>query len=192
MSTITGARERTLVLHGERTWAEHLLLAGAMACVTGLAAQVRIPLPGTPVPLTGQVFAVLLCGLLLRDRWAGASQALYLGLGAAGMPWFSGPAGGLGVLGGPTGGYIMGFIPAAMLAAWGARRYQASGRAAELAALLVAAVGVIYVFGAFHLAWWLGRGLGTGFLLGTAPFVAGDLVKVALATAIGVRILPRP
>ena len=88
-----------------------LSLALGIACLAGLLAQVRFVLPWSPVPVTGQTFAVLLAGVLLGRWWGGISMAVYVGLGIAGVPWFQGLNGGLGYLAGPTGGYIVGFIP---------------------------------------------------------------------------------
>jgi len=81
-----------------------LSLALGMAALTGLLAQVRIPLPWTPIPITGQTFAVLLAGVLLGRRWGGIGMAIFAGLGFAGLPWFSGWESGLGA----TRGYIIG------------------------------------------------------------------------------------
>ena len=91
-----------------------LALAVSIACLTGLVAQIRVLLPWSPVPVTGQTFAVLLAAVLLGRWWGGISMAIYGGLGAAGLPWFSGWSGGVGYLAGPTGGYIIGFILAAL------------------------------------------------------------------------------
>ena len=90
-----------------------VILSIGMACILGLCAQIKFGLPWTPVPVTGQTFAVLLAGILLGSRWGAASVLLYICAGAAGVPWFSGWTGGTAVLIGPTAGYIAGFIPAA-------------------------------------------------------------------------------
>ena len=90
-------------------WYYGLLLSLGLACFTGVLAQIRVVLPWTPVPVTGQVFAVLLCGVLGGRRWGTASQMIYVGLGAAGVPWLAGFASGLTA----TGGYLFGFILAA-------------------------------------------------------------------------------
>jgi biotin transport system substrate-specific component len=79
-----------------------VILAVSFACVTGLLAQVRFYLPGSPIPLTGQTFAVVLSAVLLGKWWGGVSQSIYLGVGMAGVPWFAGMNGGLGYLAGPT------------------------------------------------------------------------------------------
>ena len=98
-----------------------LAMALGMAVLTGLLAQARIQLPWSPVPITGQTFAVLLAGVLLGRRWGGISLAAYVGIGAAGVPWFAPQAGmpifsagGIGILTGATGGYLIGFILAAL------------------------------------------------------------------------------
>ena len=88
-----------------------LVLAFSMAVMTGLLAQVKMYFPWTPIPITGQVFAVLLAGVLLGKYWGGISQAIYLVLGILGIPWF---AGGYASIVGPTGGYIIGFVFAAL------------------------------------------------------------------------------
>ena len=87
-------------------------LAFCFALLTGLLAQFRFYLPGTPVPVTGQVFGVLLSGVIL-GLWGGVSLCIYIGVGVAGMPWFAGFNSGLAYITGPTGGYILGFVIAA-------------------------------------------------------------------------------
>jgi biotin transport system substrate-specific component len=67
-----------------------VVLAFGFACLTGLLAQVRFYLPWTPVPITGQTFAVMLAAILLGRYWGGISQGMYVGIGAAGAPWFAG------------------------------------------------------------------------------------------------------
>ena len=86
-----------------------ITLALLMAGLTGLLAQVRIVLPFTPVPLTGQTFGVLLAGVLLGRKWGGISLAIYTILGIAGVPWLNGATSGLTA----TGGYLIGFVLAA-------------------------------------------------------------------------------
>jgi len=86
---------------------QKVALALGMAGLTGLLAQARAYLPGTPVPITGQTLAVLLAGVMLGKWWGGLSQAIYAGLGVAGLPWFAGWSGGISHLAGPTGGYII-------------------------------------------------------------------------------------
>jgi biotin transport system substrate-specific component len=154
-----------------------LILTGAL--FTALLAQVRIPLPFTPIPITGQTFAVLLIGVTLGSRRGLASMTLYLLLGGLGMPFFAGGQGGLTYLTGPTLGYLLGFVAAAWLSGRLAER--GLERRIQTAWLpFLAATLVIYACGAGWLA--LSLGIQKAFVLGILPFVVGDLLKIALAT----------
>ena len=108
---------KRLIMERENLLARKILLSVAMAAVTGLLAGIRIPLPFTPIPLTGQVLGVLLAGLFLEGSFAGLSQALYLFIGLSGIPWFSGwsSLSFATFAVNPTSGYLVGFIPAAFL-----------------------------------------------------------------------------
>ena len=101
-----------------------ITLALLMAGLTGLLAQVRIALPFTPVPLTGQTFAVLLAGVVLGRKWGGVSLAIYAILGVAGVPWFNGGTSGLSA----TGGYLIGFVLAALFLGYYTDKYAKSRR----------------------------------------------------------------
>lgn len=191
MSTMALARDRAFAWRDEQTWSMRLVLAGAMAIVTGLTAQVALPLPFTPVPVTGQVFAVLMAGVLLGGSWGGVSQALYVCLGALGLSWFNGWTGGPAALAGPTGGYLIGFTPAAIFIGYATSRPSIRRRLLPTFGVMMVGVAIIYFFGALHLHWWLGRDMGRTFLLGVAPFVAVDVVKAFAAAAIGVKLLPQ-
>lgn len=149
------------------------------AALTALGARVAVPLPGTPVPFTFQVLAVLLAGYLLGPTAGAASQALYLAAGVAGLPVFA-AGGGAAYLLGPTGGHLMAFPLAAALV--GVATIHRSGVAWH-AAGLAAGVAAIYLGGAA----WLGlvAGREAAFAAGVAPFLAMDALKAALALAIG-------
>jgi len=172
-------------------------LAVGFAGLTGVAAQVRVPLPFTPVPITLQTFAVLLAGIVLGTRWGGLSQALYVGAGLGGVPWFQGGTAGLGHLLGPTGGYLVGFVAAVAVVGAVTDRWPRARRLPGLVAtLLVANFVVIYGCGLPWLFVWLTAVKGAGvtlpglFTLGFLPFVPGDLVKLGAATAIGRAVAP--
>jgi len=169
-------------------------LTVAAAALTGLAAQIRIPLPFTPVPATGQVFAVLLSGALLGAAWGGASQLLYVGLGAAGVPWFSGWAAGLPF--GPTAGYLLGFVPAAAFVGWASDRFAGARSFVPQVFLMLCAVGIIYLFGAIGFSATTGAGLKTTLALAVGPFIAVDCAKAIAAAAISSALTaeksPRP
>ncbi len=175
-----------------------LALALAMAGTTGLAAQVQIPLPWTPVPITGQTLAVLLSGVLLGRWWGGLSQAMYVAMGVAGVPWFAGWTGGHGALIGPTGGYLLGFVLAALFLGHFTDLYvRARGFVSSLALLLFANFFLIHLPGLVQLRLWLelvggaAPSLGDLLWMGTLPFVAGDLAKIAAAAALVKAISPK-
>lgn len=154
-----------------------LLVAGA-SLATALAAQVAFPLPWSPVPVTGQTFAVLLSGAVLGARRAFLAQALYVTEGALGLPVFAGGAAGIATLLGPTGGYLVAFPFAAALTGFLAERGWDRRFATMLAALLLGSA-VIFAAGLAGLARFLPASqlLGAGLL----PFIPGDLVKSSLA-----------
>ena len=162
-----------------------------MAALTGLLAQVRIQLPFTPVPLTGQVLAVLLAGVLLGRSYGGLSQALYVGLGAAGLPWFAGFSSGFGVLTGATGGFLVGFVVAATLLGYLNDRYVAVRRFWPQMYLMGLAVAVIYACGACQFALVWHAGLKETILLAVLPFAPGDMLKAVIAARISTALLPK-
>ena len=151
------------------------------AALVAAAAQIAIPLPGTPVPMTLQPLAVLMVGGLL-GRWLGASSLLvYLALGAAGLPVFT-PVGlpGIARLIGPTGGYLLAYPVAAFavgaLAGDGART-------ARLALAALVGIVLIHLGGLAQLLLLTGS-VGGALRLGTLPFLVGDLIKVAVAVLV--------
>ena len=175
-----------------------LALALGMATLTGLLAQVRFYLPWSPVPISGQTFAVLLAGVLLGRWWGGTSLAIYAGLGAAGVPWFSGWNSGIGYLAGPTGGYIIGFIFAALFLGYFTDKYiRSRSFLSMLVLMLFANFILIYVPGLLQLGLWLNLVKGepatfTALLgMGAFPFIAGDITKAVMAAAIARGVTPK-
>jgi biotin transport system substrate-specific component len=166
----------------------HLALVILFGALTALSAQIKWSLPGNPVPITGQVFMVLLAGALLGSRLGAASQLTYVAFGALGAPVFAAGSSGPAVLMGPTGGYILGFVLAAGVVGMIASR---SDRSLNLALAMAAGVCAIYACGAIWLATWshFGRtlpwsqALAQAVTLGVLPFVLPDCVKVGLAVA---------
>lgn len=152
-----------------------LVLGGA--ALTGIAAQIALPVPGSPVPVTGQTFAALLVGASLGTRRGLLSLALYALAGMAGMPWFAGGASGAG---GATFGYVMGMLLAAGLVGALARRGGDRG-VLRTAATMAAGTAVIYAFGVPYLALSTGMPFGQAVAVGLVPFLIGDALKAALA-----------
>lgn len=160
-----------------------------MTALTAVAAQITIPLPFTPVPLTLQPMIVLLGGAALGSRLGMASQVLYLLAGLAGLPVFATspalPQGPLRLIG-PTGGYLMAYPIAAFLTGWLAERGYDRRYFTSVAAML-AGLAVLLAGGVTWLAWFAvpaPAGLQNALELGLYPFVGPDLVKVAVAAAV--------
>ncbi|HEV2213676.1 MAG TPA: biotin transporter BioY [Terracidiphilus sp.] len=169
------------------------IVLGASALLA-LCAHISLPLWFTPVPLSLQPFGVLLLGLLLTPRMAGASVAAYLAEGALGLPVFApvaGTPGGLIHLLGPTGGYLMAYPAAALLIAF--LRSRLPGRFATSLAAAAAGDLVILFSGALWLTVATHGSLSAALPLAVAPFLPGDALKVAAAAgaASGIRRLRR-
>ena len=171
--------------------ARHLALIVAGALLMALSANISIPVPGSPVPITGQTFSVLLVGGALGARRGILATLLYLALGLV-LPVYADHKQGMAIIGsvqdgrvvlGATGGYLIGFVAAAGVV----------GRLAELGwdrrflgALAAMALGnlVIYVFGVPWLMAATGWDFQKAFSLGVAPFLLGDLIKLLLASGL--------
>lgn len=160
-----------------------LALAASGVLTIALAAQVVIVVPLTPVPISGQTLAVLLVGGALGARRGAAATAVYLGLGAAGAPFFADGSHGIGVLLSATGGYLVGMLAAAAVVGWAADRSWDRRLATSAIAMLVGSA-IVYLVGASWLAVILGLDAAAAFDLGVAPFLLGDLLKLALAGAL--------
>jgi biotin transport system substrate-specific component len=159
------------------------LLVAAGAGFVALAAQVSIPLPFTPVPITGQTFAVLLVGASLGSLLGLASLSLYLVVGILGAPVYSDGASGWEVVRGATGGYLVGFLLAAAVVGALAERGWDRRLGSAVAAMLTGNV-VVYLVGLPWLAYKIDGDLETTLEQGLYPFVVGDLVKLYLAGAL--------
>ena len=159
----------------------NVLLVVAASLVTAGAAQLEIRLAWTPVPITGQTFAVLLSGIVLGARRAFLAQCLYLLEGACGLPFFAGGAAGLVRLAGPTGGYLLAFPFAAAVTGAFAERAWDRKPVTLLLAMLAGSV-VIFALGLAQLS----RFVPAGSLLsaGLLPFLPGDIVKSLLAAGV--------
>jgi biotin transport system substrate-specific component len=153
-------------------------LVAGFSLLIALSAQVAIPLPFTPVPVTLQTFAVILTGCLLGSGRGALAALAYLAEGSAGLPFFSGGTAGLVHLLGPTGGYLVGCVAAAFAAGFLVERGLARRSAGLLAALVISDL-VVFVFGVA----WLGAftGIAKAVVLGFVPFLVGDALKLAVA-----------
>lgn len=182
----------------ELSIAKKLGLVFGMAVLTGLVAQIGILLPWSPVPITGQTFAVLLAGVLLGRWYGGLSQLIYAVLGVAGVPWFGGWTGGTGVLFGPTGGYIIGFVLAAWFIGYFTdTRIRSRNFLPMLGLMLFANFVLIHGSGLMQLGLYLTLVKGLKLTLvkllwmGTIPFIPGDVLKAVAAAAATKSITPK-
>ncbi|MEN9224871.1 MAG: biotin transporter BioY [Thermostichus sp. HHBFW_bins_43] len=161
-----------------------LLILGGSLFVAVLA-QLRIPLPFTPVPITGQTFGVLLVGAGFGARLSFLTLLLYLLEGLLGLPVFTGGGSGFSHLVGPTGGYLLAFPLAAGLMGWFVQQLGVDRKAWKMAAAMLACTALIYLIGATWLGVWLNQNVGPTSLWevlnkGVFPFWVGDLIKLGL------------
>jgi biotin transport system substrate-specific component len=178
---------------GERaaSWQRHVIMIAAGIALITLTAQIVIPLPFTPVPVTGQTFGVLFASALLGFRRSVATLVLYLALGALGAPVFAGWAGGAAKIAtfdaghlvlGATGGYLVGFLVAGGLVGRLAELGWDRRIGSSLAAMLLGNA-VIYVVGVPWLVYAIGSTVSVGLEKGFYPFLIGDAIKLAIAGA---------
>jgi biotin transport system substrate-specific component len=166
-----------------RTWARSAVLVMAAAAFTAACAQVAIPVAGSPVPITGQTLAVVVTAAALGPARGFAGQLLYVLLGALGFPVYADLTGGLHVVSGATGGYLIGFLPAALLIGWAARRGW-DRRPSTALPVFLAGQAVIFGFGVPWLALSAGLDAEAALQAGLYPFVFGGVVKGVLAAAL--------
>jgi biotin transport system substrate-specific component len=159
-----------------------VLVAGLVG-LTAASAQIAVPLPFTPVPLTLQTFAVLVGAAALGATRAVLAQSAYLIFAFLGLPILAGGAGGAEKVIGATGGYLIGFIVASYLVGKIAQRGATLKIKTTVLAYLVGTL-VIYSLGAIWLAQFTGQGIAWAIANGVAPFLIGDLIKAAAAGAV--------
>nr|WP_303723727.1 biotin transporter BioY [Methanobrevibacter thaueri] len=177
--------------------ATKILMSLMMACFTGIMAQIIIPLPWTPVPITAQTFAVLCSGLFLGKKYGCLSQIFYVVLGAAFIPWFGGMTGGLEVLLGSTGGFLLGFVIASYFVGLITEKYAHARSFRKMVVVIaIANFALIYIPGLAGLALFLAsQGTSVGIvdllMMGLIPFIAGDIVKIVGAASVSKVFLPK-
>jgi biotin transport system substrate-specific component len=190
MSTVLAPPARSTLLDLiDRSRARDVVAVVGFALLTAVAAQISIPLGFTPVPLTGQTFAVLLAGGVLGSLRGALSMGLYVALGALGLPFYAEGEGGWTAATGATAGYLVGFVVAAFVVGLMAERGQDRRLSTSIPAFL-AGSAIIYACGAGWLAHELGlpltaaAGEPSAISLGVAPFLVGDVLKALLAGAL--------
>lgn len=159
-------------------WVYRIALVVGGSLFAALCAQIRVPLPFTPVPITGLTLGILLVGSLLGSRLGGVSMLLYLLMGVVGLPFFAGGEAGWQHVQGATGGYLLAAPLAALLVGWLAERGW-DRRVATAALSMLLGNMVIYLVGVAWLAILIG--LQAAIVKGLLPFLVGDLIKIGLA-----------
>lgn len=154
-----------------------MVFASLFAAMTAVGAYIKIPIPIGPVPLTLQVLFVLLAGIMLKSKWGTMSMLVYVLLGIVGLPVFAGGASGPGVLFGPTGGYLIGFVAAAFVVGLLAER-KGTLNILLNATFMTIGLGVIYLFGVAQLIIVAKLTLMQAIAAGMLPFLIGDFIKI--------------
>jgi biotin transport system substrate-specific component len=175
-------------MNPEQTSLRGMVYASLFGALTAVGAYIIIPLP--PVPITLQTLFLGLAGVLLGARLGALSQVVYLLLGIIGLPVFAGGKAGLGILVGPTGGYLIGFVAAAFVTGKIAQMKRRPGFAWLFLALL-AGEAVMYGFGILQLALVARLSLLKALTVGLLPFLPGDGVKIVLTTLIALKTRDR-
>ncbi len=185
--------ERALVIPERSVAASRVVAVMLGAALVAAAAQVSVPLPGTPVPMTLQPLAVLLVGGLLGPRLGAASLVLYLALGAAGLPVFTPtvPLPGMARLFGPTGGYLLAYPVAAFATGWLTDPGRKPGVSAphwlRVGLGVFAGLALIHLGGLAQLLILTGD-LSAAARFGTLPFLLGDAIKLGVAVLVLTRL----
>ncbi len=151
-----------------------------------IAAGAYIAVPIGPVPIVLQNMFILLAGLLLGSRWGLAAVGIYLLAGACGFPVFAGGTGGIGRFAGPTGGYLIGYLPAVFIVGL-LSKYEKT--TLDVVGMILATF-VIYTIGVTWLQMITGIAFSKALAVGMYPFLVGDAFKIAAAAAIAKAIRP--
>lgn len=162
-----------------KTPTRNLILSGLFAALLALLAQISIPLPFSPVPVTGQMFGIFLAGALLGGRWGAISILVYVLLGATGFPVFHHGQGGLHIVLGPTGGYLWGFVVGGYLLG---RVVEKKCGLGNLIAGMILCLIATYSLGILQLILLTGLHFKAALLAGAVPFILPDIIKVIAAS----------
>jgi len=173
----TLTKRRSVAITISAVFAGSLLLA--------LLARLSIPVPFSPVPITGQTFGILFLGTVLGSRIGTLSVIMYISEGLMGLPVFAGGSMGFLCLLGPTGGYLIGFIPAVYLAGYLSEKGFINNISTTLITMIFGTI-VIFIFGISWLA--VTAGFNTALSIGLYPYLPGAAVKIILATVVAYSI----
>ncbi|MFW5998893.1 MAG: biotin transporter BioY [Halanaerobiaceae bacterium] len=162
-----------------------MILSALFAALTGILSYLIIPLPFSPVPVTGQTLAVMLTGSLLKTRQAVLSIILFLLMGIAGIPVFSGGTAGIGVLVGPTGGYLFGFLIGVIVIS---KICNNNSYKRIATACIIGGIFMVHIPGFIWMSLITDMSIKKALMAGSIPFLPGDLIKVIIATFITIKM----
>jgi biotin transport system substrate-specific component len=164
-----------------------MVKAALLAALIAATSQLSIPQPFSAVPITLQVFFVLLAGAVLGPLYGSLSMVVYVLLGLAGLPVFANGGSGIGTLVGPTGGYLIGFILATGVIGW----IVSAGKASMAQILLAMGAGiiVIYTCGVMQLSFVAKMAIGQAIIAGAGPFIVLDFAKAIVAALVAKRVI---
>lgn len=161
--------------------AVNVVIAFTGSILLALLARLSIPVPFSPVPITGQTLGVLLLGGILGSRLAAFTVLTYLFEGAIGLPVFAGGSLGFLYLLGPTGGYLLGFIPAAYLVGYLSEKGWNQNIGTSILAMTLG-TAIIFLFGISWLS--ISAGLINALTIGLTPYLPGAIIKISLAATL--------
>jgi biotin transport system substrate-specific component len=163
-----------------------MIYAALFAVLISILGYLIIPLPFSPVPLTGQTLAVMLAGSVLSPLQAGLSLITFIFMGIIGLPVFSGGASGIGVIVGSNGGYLIGFLVGAIIISL--IKNKSNSIPLLIVANILGGIIIVYISGVLWLSFITKMGIYKAFTLGALPFIPGDIIKAIIATFIAKRI----
>lgn len=176
----------TVAVDNQKIKTKQMVLIALMTAVTCVLGPLSIPLPFSPVPISLTNFAIFLAIFVLRMKNGTISFIIYLLLGAVGVPVFSSFRGGLQVLAGPTGGYLIGFIFLALIMGFALDHFDR--KLVPTIIGMIIGMAVCYAFGTVWLAKLLSLSFKEGLMMGVIPYLAGDVAKIIIAAIVGPKL----
>lgn len=176
----------TVAVDNQKIRTKQMVLIALMTAVTCVLGPLSIPLPFSPVPISLTNFAIFLAIFVLGMKNGTISFIIYLLLGAIGVPVFSSFRGGLQVLAGPTGGYLIGFIFLALIMGFALDHFDR--KLVPTIIGMIIGMAVCYAFGTVWLAKLLSLSFKEGLMIGVIPYLAGDAAKIIIAAIVGPKL----
>ena len=176
----------TVAVDNQKIRTKQMVLIALMTAVTCVLGPLSIPLPFSPVPISLTNFAIFLAIFVLGMKSGTISFIIYLLLGAIGVPVFSSFRGGLQVLAGPTGGYLIGFIFLALIMGFALEHFDR--KLVPTIIGMIIGMAVCYAFGTVWLAKLLSLSLKEGLMMGVIPYLPGDAAKIIIAAIVGPKL----